>query len=145
MAIYILDHGFDPFQLIYQHQQSTVEAKKFGATASFIGTMRDVNDDHTVHSMVLEHYPEMTLRYLTKLEAEARERWDVLDLLIVHRVGEVQPNDPIVAIACWSAHRRAALDTCAWLIETLKQQAPFWKQEMRQDGARWVESNTDGL
>ncbi len=145
MTIHILDHTFNPWEMIATQQHSAVEAKKFGATTSFIGTMRDFNDDETVQSMRLEHYPEMTLRYLTKLEAEAHERWDLLDLLIIHRVGDIQPNDPIVAIACWSAHRRASLDACAWLIETLKHQAPFWKKEQRQDGEYWVTENTDGL
>lgn len=145
MATQILERAFDPFLEIYQHQQSTVEAKKFGATANFIGTMRDFNQDETVQSMLLEHYPEMTSRYLVKLEQEAREQWDLLDLLIIHRVGTIHPNEPIVAIACWSAHRRAALDACAWLIETLKHQAPFWKKEMRHDGEHWVENNTNGL
>lgn len=144
MATDILDHSFDPFQAIYAHQQATVEAKKFGAAATFIGTMRDFNEGETVQSMVLEHYPEMTSRYLKKLEKEAHIRWDLLDLLIIHRVGNIQPNDPIVAIACWSAHRRASLDACAWLIETLKCEAPFWKKETSQDGERWVTKNTDG-
>ena len=145
MATQILERAFDPFLEIYQHQQSAVEAKKFGATASFIGTMRDFNEDETVQSMVLEHYPEMTSRYLIKLEQEAKERWNLLDLLLIHRVGTILPNEPIVAIACWSVHRRASLDACAWLIETLKHQAPFWKKEMRSAGDYWVEKNTNGL
>lgn len=144
MATRILDQTFDPWHAFAQHQQSHAEANKFGATATFVGTMRDFNDGDTVQSMLLEHYPEMTARYLEQLEQDARQRWDLLACLIIHRVGDIHPNDPIVAIACWSAHRRAALDACAWLIETLKHQAPFWKKEMRQQGAYWVEKNTEG-
>jgi molybdopterin synthase catalytic subunit len=87
----------------------------------------------------------MTTRYLSKLEAEAREKWPLQDCLIVHRVGDIYPADAIVVIACWSAHRRAALDACNWLIEELKHRAPFWKQEFGPDGAHWVEENTNGL
>ena len=144
MSNQILPHAFDPWQQISDYQHNQLAPNKYGAAATFVGTMRDFNDDATVHGMTLEHYPAMTARYLETLEQDARKRWDLLDCLIMHRVGDIQPNDAIVAIACWSAHRRAALDSCAWLIETLKHQAPFWKQELRTDGRRWVENNTDG-
>jgi len=144
MATHVLAYPFDPFHSITEHQQQSGLDKKFGATATFIGSMRDFNDDADVSSMVLEHYPEMTQRYLDKLESEAKQRWDLLDSLIIHRVGRINPANPIVLIACWSAHRRAALDACSWLIEEIKNNAPFWKKETRQDGERWVEQNTDG-
>lgn len=145
MATHILAYPFDPFHSITEHQQHSSLEKKFGATATFIGSMRDFNDDTDVTSMVLEHYPEMTQQYLDNLEKQARQRWDLLDCLIIHRVGRINPANPIVLIACWSAHRRAALDACSWLIEELKHNAPFWKKETRQDGERWVEQNTDGF
>jgi molybdopterin synthase catalytic subunit len=91
--------------------------------------MRDFNENDTVSAMTLEHYPAMTTRYLDKLEQQAKQQWPaLLDCLIIHRVGEIHPADPIVLIACWSAHRRAALDATSWLIEELKNQAPFWKK-----------------
>jgi len=145
MATQILAYPFDPFHSILEHQQNASIEKQFGATASFIGSMRDFNDNADVTGMVLEHYPEMTQRYLDKLEQQARQKWDVLDILIIHRVGKINPANPIVLIACWSAHRRASLDACSWLIEELKHNAPFWKKETRQDGERWVEENTDGF
>ena len=144
MSSHISEQPFNPWQSITDHQQQSSLHKQFGATATFIGSMRDFNDDADVSQMVLEHYPEMTQRYLDKLELEAKQRWDLLDSLIIHRVGEINPADPIVLIACWSAHRRAALDACNWLIEELKSKAPFWKKETRLDGERWVEHNTDG-
>ena len=144
MSVYISEQPFNPWQAITEHQQQSSLDKQFGATATFVGTMRDFNDDSDVSQMVLEHYPDMTQRYLDKLELEAKQRWDLLDSLIIHRVGEINPADPIVLIACWSAHRRAALDACNWLIEELKHNAPFWKKETRFDGERWVEQNTDG-
>lgn len=145
MSTHIEQQTFDPWQAIIRHQQQSALGKQFGATATFIGSMRDFNDDIDVSHMVLEHYPAMTQRYLNQLEQQAKQRWNLLDTLIIHRVGDINPADPIVLIACWSAHRRAALDACSWLIEELKHQAPFWKKETRQDGERWVENNTNGL
>jgi molybdopterin synthase catalytic subunit len=145
MSVRIAEHPFDPWQEIHQHQQQSALDNQFGATASFVGTMRDFNENTNVTKMVLEHYPEMTQHYLNKLEQQANQKWDLLDSLIVHRVGEIKPADPIVLISCWSAHRRASLDACNWLIEELKHKAPFWKKETRQDGEHWVVSNTDGL
>ena len=145
MTARIAETAFDPWQAIIDQQQRSGLDKQFGATATFIGSMRDFNEDTDVSRMVLEHYPEMTQRYLDKLEQQANQRWNLLDTLIIHRVGIINPADPIVLIACWSAHRRAALDACNWLIEELKHHAPFWKKETRQDGERWVEQNTDGF
>lgn len=145
MSNYIEPLSFDPWQAIIHHQQQSDIASKFGATATFIGSMRDFNDDADVSLMYLEHYPAMTQGYLDKLEQQAKQRWNLLDTLIIHRVGEINPAEPIVLIACWSAHRRAALDACSWLIEELKHQAPFWKKETRKDGERWVERNSDGI
>jgi len=145
MATEILETAFDPWQRIQQHQQQSALAAQFGATATFIGSMRDFNEDSDVSAMTLEHYPAMTQRYLNKLELQAKQQWPaLLDCLIIHRVGEIKPADPIVLIACWSAHRRAALDATSWLIEELKHQAPFWKKETRPNGETWVECNTSG-
>lgn len=144
MTSKIINSIFDPWQEIANHQQQANIDKQFGATATFLGSMRDFNDDADVSEMVLEHYPEMTSRYLDKLEQDARQKWPLLDCLIIHRVGQIKPADSIVLIVCWSAHRRAALDATSWLIEELKHNAPFWKQELRKDGLRWVEKNTDG-
>lgn len=145
MSAHISLQPFDPWQAINKHQQQSALDKQFGATATFIGSMRDFNDNADVSAMVLEHYPAMTQHYLEKLEQQARQQWDLLDSLIIHRVGNINPADPIVLIACWSAHRRASLDACSWLIEELKHNAPFWKKETRHDGERWVEQNTDGM
>ena len=145
MSTLISLQAFDPWRAIAEHQQQSALDKQFGATASFVGTMRDFNDNANVSRMVLEHYPEMTQHYLEQLENQAQQKWELLDSLIIHRVGEITPADPIVLIACWSAHRRASLDACSWLIEELKHNAPFWKKESGQNGDRWVEKNTDGL
>ena len=115
-----------------------------GATAVFVGTTRDFNGPHAVREMTLEHYPGMTERYLERIAGEATERWALLDVLVVHRVGQLLPGDPIVLVAARSAHRGPALDACRYLIEELKHRAPLWKKEVTPGGERWVESNTPG-
>ncbi|MGB3917466.1 molybdenum cofactor biosynthesis protein MoaE [Thiothrix litoralis] len=136
---------FDPWQYLAERQvQQGVEARS-GATAVFVGTMRDFNEGDTVQAMYLEYYPGMTERQLETLAASALEEWSLDDVLIVHRVGAITPAQPIVLVAVWSAHRAEAFDACRHLMETLKHTAPFWKRETLTDGAvRWVASNTPG-
>ncbi len=110
-----------------------------GATAVFVGSMREFNRGRAVTAMTLEHYPGMTEKHLERLCAEARERWTLLDVLLIHRVGEIRPEEPIVLVAAWSAHRADALSACRYLIDELKTRAPFWKQEQTGAGRRWVE------
>ena len=90
--------------------------------------------------MTLEHYPDMTEKALRKIEAEARERWPLEDALIIHRFGRLEPGDRIVLVATASAHREAAIESCHFLIDWLKTQAPFWKLEETPDGGEWVDA-----
>jgi molybdopterin synthase catalytic subunit len=106
--------------------------------------MRDFNEGADVKAMTLEHYPEMTQKHLQDISAEAAQKWKLLDTLIIHRYGEIQPNDPIVLLAVWSAHRAESFSACRYLIEELKTRAPFWKKESVGNGVKWVEKNTDG-
>ena len=146
MRIDILDQPFEPYQLLAGYQESRVELRgKFGACASFVGSMRDFNEGDAVRGMWLEHYPGMTEKHLERIAAAAAERWPLLDVLIAHRVGELRPNDPIVLVAAWSAHRAAAFDACRFVMEDLKSKAPFWKKEdLGNRHSRWVEQNTPG-
>ncbi len=111
-----------------------------GGLACFVGLVRDIADDARISSMTLEHYPGMTERQLAKIEAEARERWPLGEVLIIHRYGELKPGDRIVLVATTSAHRDAALESCRFLIDWLKTKAPFWKLENTESGERWVEA-----
>ena len=90
--------------------------------------------------MTLEHYPGMTEKRLAEIEAEARSRWPLESVLIIHRYGKLEPGDRIVLVATTSAHRQAALESCAFLIDWLKTKAPFWKLEEGAKGAAWVEA-----
>ncbi len=145
MPIEIVTTAFDPFAAVQRRQQQLedeIGAGRYGASAIFIGSMRDFNEDHHVASMTLEHYPGMTEVSLEAICSEARQKWPILDALIVHRVGDIQPNDSIVLVAVWSAHRAAAYDANRFIMEALKSQAPFWKKETTPQGAKWVEQNS---
>jgi molybdopterin synthase catalytic subunit len=114
-----------------------------GAVVTFVGTVRDINDGDAVTTLELEHYPGMTEKALEAIEAEARERFDVRGIAIVHRVGPLAPGDPIVLVAVTSAHRGAAFDACRFVMDYLKTRAPFWKKERTPQGERWVEARAD--
>jgi molybdopterin synthase catalytic subunit len=113
---------------------------RVGAVACFIGVVRDLNDGDSVASMTLEHYPGMTEKALEGIVAQARERWDLYEVLVVHRVGKLRPTDPIVLVIVTSAHRGAAFAACEFVMDYLKTEAPFWKKEATPTGTRWVEA-----
>jgi len=113
---------------------------RVGAVASFVGVVRDVNDDARVETLTLEHYPGMTEKALEAIVAEAHARFDVYDALVVHRVGTLHPTDPIVLVVVTSAHRGDAFDACRFVMDYLKTRAPFWKKERTPQGDRWVEA-----
>lgn len=145
MRVTVTDQPFDPWAEVQAREKARpADRAQAGAAAVFVGAMRDFNAGDSVRGMFLEHYPGMTERYLEKISAEAAAKWELLDTLIVHRVGELHPADPIVLVAVWSAHRKAAFEASRWLMEELKSRAPFWKKEQLEDGSRWVEHNTPG-
>ena len=145
MSVSICSGPFDPYAWLQEWEEEHLEPGSFGACASFVGTMRDFNEGDGVTSMCLEHYPGMTEKQLADIVVDAQQQWPLLETLIVHRVGEIHPGDPIVLTACWSAHRAAAFDACRYLMEALKTRAPFWKKEiLRDQSQRWVARNTPG-
>ncbi len=113
---------------------------RVGAVAAFVGTVRDVNDAAAVATMTLEHYPGMTEKALQAIVDEAKSRWDIVDALVIHRVGELAPADQIVLVGVTGAHRGEAFAACEFIIDHLKTRAPFWKKEATPAGARWVDA-----
>ena len=112
-----------------------------GGIASFVGLVRDMAGTENVGAMTLEHYPGMTEKMLTEIEAEANRRWPLEASLIIHRYGRMEPGEQIVLVATASPHRQAALESCHFLIDWLKTKAPFWKLEETGDGGgRWVDA-----
>jgi len=116
---------------------------KVGAVASFLGLVRDINegqDAFPISTLSLEHYPGMTEKALSEIVAEARQRWDVLDATVIHRVGTLHPTEPIVLVAVSSGHRGDAFAACEFIMDFLKTRAPFWKKEATPEGERWVDA-----
>lgn len=111
-----------------------------GAVASFVGLVRDINEGDGVTAMTLEHYPGMTEKALEEIVAQARERWALLGVSVIHRFGRFVPTDRIVFVGVASAHRGEAFAACEFIMDYLKTRAPFWKREETPDGARWVDA-----
>ncbi|MEX0583675.1 MAG: molybdenum cofactor biosynthesis protein MoaE [Sneathiella sp.] len=111
-----------------------------GAVVSFTGLVRDINDGSSVTGLSLEHYPGMTERELARIEEEAKSRWDLQAILIIHRYGDLALGEPIVLVITASPHRQDAFEAANFLMDWLKTKAPFWKKERDKDGnASWVE------
>jgi molybdopterin synthase catalytic subunit len=113
-----------------------------GAISSFIGLVRDVNSGERVSELTLEHYPGMTEKALDEIVDEAKARWDIIEVLVIHRVGVLRPTDQIVLVVVAGAHRGEAFAACEFVMDYLKTKAPFWKKEQTPAGSRWVESRS---
>ncbi len=126
------------------HEINAIKAGKpqIGGTAVFVGTVRDINDGADVSTLTLEHYPGMTEKALADIETEARDRWVLDDVLIVHRIGRMDVGEDIVLVICCSEHRDNAFDACRFLMDYLKTRAPFWKLEKGSAEAKWVDART---
>ena len=131
-----------PFDLAAESAALTAGRQDVGGVASFVGLCRA---DDGLQALVLEHYPGMTERAIAGIAAEACARWPLSGCTVVHRVGRIGPGEPIVLVLTASAHRAAALESCAFLIDWLKTGAPFWKREEFADGReeRWVEAKAE--
>ncbi len=115
-----------------------------GAIASFVGLVRDLAGD-PLQQMTLEHYPGMTEKALEGIASRATERWRVLDLAIIHRIGALKPADQIVLVMVASAHRGDAFEACEFIMDYLKTEAPFWKKETSDRGEKWVEARKSDI
>ena len=116
------------------------ENPKAGALVTFSGLVRDLESEREVESLTLEHYPGMTESSLEKIIAQARERWSILDVSVIHRIGELRAGEQIVFVAVVSLHRGEAFSACEYIMDFLKTRAPFWKKCRDENGESWVES-----
>ncbi len=144
MRVELRSGAFQPWAELAEYERAAQLGTGVGATATFVGTMRDYNEGEPVLGMYLEHYPGMAERELSALVAAEVARFQLIDALVVHRVGALAPGDPIVLVAVWSGHRREGFEGCRAIMEALKARAPFWKRERTVGGERWVEKNTAG-
>ena len=135
MAVRVQTEDFD-----VGAESRALQADAVGAIALFVGTVRGLSSDNGVTAMTLEHYPGMTETELERIEAEARARWPLEDVTIIHRVGRLEAGDQIVLVGAASAHRQAAFDAAQFIMDFLKTDAPFWKAEERGDETSWVDA-----
>jgi len=136
MSVRVQSEPFDPGVEVNAMHAANVGV---GAVVGFVGYVRDFNDGQEVAGMFLEHYPGMTEKALAKIVVEAEARWPLLKVEVLHRIGGLEPSEPIVFVGVASAHRQAAFDACNFIMDYLKTRAPFWKKEQTGDGPRWVE------
>ena len=115
---------------------------QIGAIVSFVGTVRDLQSE-TLKSLTLEHYPEMTEKSLESIVIKARSRWELENITIIHRVGKLLISDQIVLVIVTSKHRQEAFDSCNFIMDYLKTDAPFWKKESSDKEEKWVDSNSN--
>ena len=113
---------------------------KVGAMVSFVGLVRDFSHNETIESIYLEYYPGMTEKALNKIIAEATERWCLINVRVIHRIGQLFANDQIVLVATTALHRGEAFAGCEFIIDYLKTAAPFWKKEQTREGSQWLET-----
>lgn len=139
MSVRVQNEDFDAGREIARIRDGNPQV---GAVAAFVGVVRDMNDGSAVAGMELEHYPGMTEKAITAIIDEAKSRWDIFDVHVIHRIGRLKPTDQIVLVVVASAHRGEAFAACEFVMDYLKTRAPFWKKEQTPDGARWVEART---
>jgi molybdopterin synthase catalytic subunit len=131
-----------PFDFGAEANAFAAQGTNVGAIVTFTGIVRDVaSGDLSV--MEIEHYPGMTERALTKIAEEACSRWDLGDVLVIHRYGRMGPGDQIMMVATASRHRKDAFEAAEFLMDYLKSRAPFWKKEIAADGSSWVEARDE--
>jgi molybdopterin synthase catalytic subunit len=133
----------EDFDLGAEVARLTAGRDEVGAVVTFTGLCRRNSDGRPIRAMVLEHYPAMAQAELARIEAEARRRWPLDDVLVLHRYGRLEPGERIVLVVTLSAHREAAFAAAAFLMDYLKTRAPFWKREEFEDGAHWVEARAE--
>ena len=136
MAMRVQATPFDPGAEVNAMHAANVGV---GAVVSFVGYVRDFNDGPDVAGMFLEHYPGMTEKALAQNCRRSEQRWPLLKLEVLHRIGALEPGEPIVFVGAASAHRQAAFEACDFVMDYLKTRAPFWKKENTCEGPRWVE------
>ncbi|MGB1199599.1 MAG: molybdopterin synthase catalytic subunit MoaE [Thalassotalea sp.] len=131
----------DDFDVGNEYRALIHNASAEGAVVTFVGLVRDINQGNSVKGLTLEHYPGMTEKSLAAIVQQAEQRWPLGKVRVIHRVGELALSDQIVFVGITSRHREAAFEACQFIMDYLKNQAPFWKKETTQQGEKWVEFN----
>ncbi len=127
-----------PFDVGFEYNRLQAVSRQVGAVTTFVGSVRDINDNESVSGLFLEHYPGMTEKEIEKIISEACQRWSVIAATVIHRVGSLKPGDEIVFVGVASEHRGDAFNACELIIDFLKTRATFWKNEQRAGGDQWL-------
>jgi molybdopterin synthase catalytic subunit len=130
----------EDFDVSAELNKLSAHDKTIGAMVSFVGLVRDINEGQTIQAMSLEHYPGMTEKSLHEIAHEAKARWPLQGITIIHRVGALMPSEQIVLVITASRHRHAAFESADFLMDFLKSKAPFWKKENSAEGDHWVDA-----
>lgn len=128
----------EDFDVAHEIQKVKQVSQRIGAVVTFLGTARDFSQGRGVHRIVFEHYPEMAEKRLAEIRAQALSEHDVIEVTLIHRVGEIPIGGHIVLVVVGAQHRKEAFDACAWCIDTLKKVTPIWKKEGTSEGEVWV-------
>ncbi len=130
----------EPFDAAGEYAAFRRRVPVSGASVMFVGTVRDVSEGAEIAAMTLEHYPGMTEKAIAEMVAEARRRWPLKGVTVIHRHGRLQAGEDIVLVITAADHRADAFAAAQFLMDWLKTKAPFWKLEETPEGARWVEA-----
>ena len=131
----------EDFDVGAEYQKLIADNHSDGAVVTFVGLVRDVNQGSSVHGLFLEHYPGMTEKSLLDIVMKAKQRWQLSKVSLIHRIGQLTLSDQIVFVGTTSKHREAAFEACQFMMDFLKNEAPFWKKENTEQGDTWVEFN----
>lgn len=137
MIVRLQAEDFDP-----EREAQALAIKGAGARVSFVGTVRDASEGHGITGLEIEHYPEMTVAELRRIAAQAQTDYHLLEVLVIHRFGRLLPDERIVLVTVWAAHRAEAFAGCQAIVDILKTRAPFWKKELTAEGGHWVPGHT---
>jgi molybdopterin synthase catalytic subunit len=130
----------EDFNFAEEYQTLVKDNRSDGAVVTFVGLVRDFNEGSSVNGLFLEHYPGMTENSLKDISRQAKERWSLGRVRIIHRIGQLELGEQIVFVGVTSMHRKSAFEACEFIMDYLKTQAPFWKKETTQAGERWIEA-----
>jgi len=131
---------YDDFDVAEQIRLMRSDSKTIGAIVSFVGLVRDLDQREQVQKIFLEHYPQMTEQSIQRITEQAKQRWDISAIRVIHRVGELDAGEQIVLVLVASKHRKEAFLACEYVMDYLKADAPLWKKEYKQSGQHWVDA-----
>ena len=130
------------FDFAQEYQKLRNSSNSDGALVTFVGLVRDMNLQQSVSGLCLEHYPAMTNKVLTQIVEQARSKWQLGSVSVIHRVGQLNVSDQIVFVGVTSQHRQSAYHANEFIMDFLKTQAPFWKKETTEQGDKWIEAKS---